>query len=106
MRKINTVLYSIAVVGLLTGCNGNNSQTTDNMSDSIVEVEVQEEVYVPASEEGEYTPGVDYSEGVIGSANNGDDRTSQGADIDYLESVGHGNGPSDNTYNQSDYYGD
>lgn len=92
---------SAALVALLASCNGHDAKN-DNQYDSIDEA-VVEEVYIPASDDETYTPGVDYSEGVIG---NGDDRTSQGAAIDYLESVGRNNGSDNNTYNHSDYYGD
>lgn len=92
---------SVALVGLLDSCNGNDAKN-DSQSDPIEEA-VVEEVYIPASDDETYTPGVDYSEGVIG---NGDGRTSQGAAIDYLESVGQNNGSDNNTYNHSDYYWD
>ncbi len=92
---------SAALVALLASCNGHDAKN-DNQYDSI-DAAVVEEVYIPASDDETYTPGVDYSEGVIG---NGDDRTSQGAAIDYQESVGRNNGSDNNTYNHSDYYGD
>ena len=89
MKQKYLILYAAAFIGLVASCNGSNAQNNDNETD-----------------DEPYTPGVDYSEGVIGNSNNGDGRTSQGAYIDYLESVGQDNGSDNNTYNHSDYYGD
>ena len=105
MKQKYLILYAAAFIGLVASCNGSNAQNNDNQTDSIEEVDI-EEVYIPETDEEPYTPGVEYSEGVIGNSNNGDGRTSQGAYIDYLESVGQDNGSDNNTYNHSDYYGD
>lgn len=102
MKKKYLFFCLASFIVLLASCNGNNAKNNATQSDSIEEA-VVEEVYIPASDDETYTPGVDYSEGVIG---NGDDRTSQGAAIDYLESVGQENGTDNNAYNHYDYYGD